>query len=148
MRTAWWSPQSFQVFNRPDQVAFNMRTYTAFPAIYELVKEIPRGEVASYGMIASLIGGATARIVGFAMAATPAGEDIPWHRVINSAGKISEREGMERQRKLLMAEGVQFSQSGRIRWRDHGWSGPSQAWLDRSQIDPIDYMTIQANWPT
>lgn len=125
-----------------------MRTYKAFPAIYELVKEIPAGEVASYGMVASLVPGATARIVGFAMAATPADEGIPWHRVINSAGKISEREGMERQRKKLVEEGIEFSSTGRVRWRDCGWSGPSQSWLDKSGFDPIDYMTIQANWPT
>lgn len=125
-----------------------MRTYKAFPAIYDLVKEIPKGEVASYGMVASLVSGATARIVGFAMAATPEGENIPWHRVINSAGKISDREGMERQRALLQNEGILFSKSGRISWQDCGWSGPSQAWLDRKEIDPIDYMSIQANWPT
>lgn len=125
-----------------------MRTYKAFPAIYELVKEIPAGEVASYGMVASLVPGATARIVGFAMAATPVDEGIPWHRVINSAGKISEREGMERQRKKLVEEGIEFSQTGRVRWRDCGWSGPSQNWLDKSGLDPIDYMIIQASWPT
>ena len=124
-----------------------MRTYQSFPAIYALVKEIPEGDVASYGMVASLIPGATARIVGFAMAATPEEENIPWHRVINAAGKISERPGMERQRTKLEAEGIIFSKAGKVRWADHAWRGPSTAWLEKAGLDPVDFMTIQAGWP-
>lgn len=123
------------------------RSYKCFPAVYRLIKEIPSGEVASYGMIASLVPGATARIVGFATAATPAGEGIPWQRVINSQGKISERDGAERQRRRLEAEGVTFSASGKVDWKRHRWQGPSDAWLEDAGLDPIDFLTIQANWP-
>ena len=124
-----------------------VRQYSTFPAIYELIKEIPAGEVASYGMVASLIPGATARIVGFATAATPPGENIPWQRVINSQGKISERDGAARQRARLEGEGIEFSKAGKVKWANHRWSGPSQAWLDKNGMDPIDFMTIQAGWP-
>lgn len=123
------------------------RQYKSFPAIYDLVREIPPGQVASYGMVASLIPGATARIVGFAMAATPAGEGIPWQRVINSQGKVSDREGAVRQMSRLQQEGVAFSKSGRVNWREHRWQGPSDGWLERNGFDPIDYLTIQAGWP-
>lgn len=98
-------------------------------------------------MVASLIPGATARIVGFAMAATPAGEGIPWQRVINSQGKVSERDGAVRQMSRLKKEGVVFSKSGRVKWREHRWQGPSDDWLERNGFDPIDYLTIQAGWP-
>lgn len=118
-----------------------------FASIYVLACEIPKGQVASYGMIASLIPGVTARIVGYAMAATPAGQNIPWHRVINSAGKISERDGAVRQRARLEAEGVLFSKSGKIKWPDFGWQGPSQHWLDANELDPIDFMAIRSGWP-
>lgn len=123
------------------------RNYKSFPAIYELVKEIPEGQVASYGMVASLIPGATARIVGYAMAATPPGEGIPWQRVINSAGKISDREGATRQRERLREEGIKLSKAGTVSWRDHGWQGPSEAWLDKYKIDFMDFLEIQSKWP-
>lgn len=123
------------------------RTYASFPTIYDLVKEIPAGQVASYGMIASLLPGVTPRIVGFAMAATPADEGIPWQRVINSAGKISERDGATRQRDRLRGEGVTFSKSGKVSWAKHRWQGPSEAWLERHQIDFMDFLALQSNWP-
>jgi len=124
------------------------RNFKCFPAVYALIKEIPKGQIASYGMIASLIPGATARIVGFATAGTPAGQDIPWQRVVNSMGKISERDGAERQRKRLEAEGVQFSSNGKIHWGTYRWHGPSDQWLADAGMDPIDFLTIQAGWPS
>jgi methylated-DNA-protein-cysteine methyltransferase-like protein len=123
------------------------RTYASFPAIYELVREIPMGQVASYGMVASLLPGVTPRIVGFAMAATPSGEGIPWQRVINSAGQISDREGSERQRERLMEEGICFLKSGKVDWKQHRWQGPGEAWLEKAGVEFIDFLTIQAGWP-
>jgi methylated-DNA-protein-cysteine methyltransferase-like protein len=123
------------------------REYKSFPAIYELVKEVPEGQVASYGMIASLIKNATPRIVGFAMAGTPTGQDIPWQRVINSAGAISEREGAERQRSYLKAEGVKFKPNGKVDWKKHRWQGPNEKWLADAGIDFMDFLEIQAKWP-
>lgn len=123
------------------------RTYASFPAIYELVCEIPEGQVASYGMVASLLPGVTPRIVGFAMAATPEGEGIPWQRVINSAGQISEREGASRQRMRLRQEGVTLNSSGKVDWKLHRWQGPGETWLEKHGMEFMDFLTIQAGWP-
>lgn len=92
--------------------------------IYEMVRQIPPGKVASYGQIARLVGGCTARMVGFAMAGLPDGSNVPWHRVINAQGKISPHGfglGSAMQRDLLEAEGIQFDTSGKIDWRIFGW---------------------------
>jgi methylated-DNA-protein-cysteine methyltransferase-like protein len=62
-------------------------------------------------------------MVGYAMAATPEA-DIPWHRVINSQGRISPRthEGGDRlQRLLLEAEGIEFDETGRVDLSRAGW---------------------------
>lgn len=54
------------------------------------------------------------RWVGYAMARCP--YDVPWHRVVNSKGEISRREGIGPglQQELLMREGVEFERGGRI----------------------------------
>ncbi len=91
--------------------------------IYALVRRIPRGRVTTYGRIAREVG-CTARTVGFAMAALPAGHDIPWQRVINSQGKVSPRrngDGDLIQRQLLEAEGVLFDPQGRVDLVRYGW---------------------------
>ena len=63
-----------------------------FERVYRVVKQIPRGKVASYGQIAALLGHPqAARTVGWALNALRGSEidDVPWQRVINSAGRIS-----------------------------------------------------------
>ncbi len=107
--------------------------------VWEAVRLIPPGKVATYGQIAALIpppaGMASkdyaawgARWVGGAMAACPA--DVPWQRVINAKGQISLRPGGggERQRELLEAEGVVFDDRERIDLKKFAWSGPSTEW--------------------
>src|SRR5579864_2185110 len=78
--------------------------------VYRLVKQIPRGRVLSYGALAKALrlpGGA--RTAGRAMAATPSGKGIPWHRVVGERGKILIREPYASlQRKLLESEGVKI----------------------------------------
>ena len=87
-----------------------------YKIIYELVRQIPKGRVATYGQIARLAKwGRRARHVGWAMHACP--DDVPWHRVINSKGEISARarsDSHELQRLLLEAEGVRFDDRGRV----------------------------------
>ena len=98
-----------------------------YERIYSVVHQIPPGQVATYGQIARIVGGCTARTVGYAMAALPCDTDVPWHRVINSQGKISPRssgEGSARQRQLLEGEGICFDQQGRVDLRVVGWAGP------------------------
>ena len=93
--------------------------------IYAVVARIPRGRVASYGQVAVLAGlPGRARQVGAALASLPDGSRVPWHRVVNAAGKVSLRgfpgpDGF--QRHLLEEEGVPFSAAGRIDLEKHGW---------------------------
>lgn len=97
--------------------------------IYAVVHQIPSQQVATYGQIARIVGGCTARTVGYAMAALPCDTDVPWHRVINSQGKISprrSREGGLRQRQLLEGEGIRFDQQGRVDLNALGWAGSPQ----------------------
>ncbi len=97
-------------------------------AVYALVKKIPRGKVASYGQLASLLGlPRHARHVGYALAATPQNIKIPWQRVVNAQGRISLRlthwqsGSDDLQRILLEAEGVVFDASGKINLKQFGW---------------------------
>jgi methylated-DNA-protein-cysteine methyltransferase-like protein len=93
----------------------NQQAY--YEQVWELVRQIPRGKVAAYGHISMMLPPPNGveiesykafgpRWVGGAMAACP--DDVPWQRVINAQGKISERAGAERQRHLLEEEGVVF----------------------------------------
>lgn len=97
--------------------------------VYELVRRVPPGRVATYGQIAALLGSPmAARAVGYALSHLPEGSDVPWQRVINREGAISAR-GIgaapgDRQRALLEAEGHRFDASGRIDLRAVGWEGP------------------------
>jgi methylated-DNA-protein-cysteine methyltransferase-like protein len=106
-----------------------------YEQVWSLVRQIPFGKVAAYGQIAKLIpppngveietyAAFAPRWVGGAMAACP--EDVPWQRVINSQGKISERAGAEKQRQLLEGEGIIFDAKDRIDLKKYGWKGPSE----------------------
>ena len=65
---------------------------STYEKIYRWVRRIPRGRVATYGDIAERAGlEGHARQVGYALHALPAGQDIPWHRVVNAKGEISPR---------------------------------------------------------
>jgi methylated-DNA-protein-cysteine methyltransferase related protein len=90
--------------------------------VYRLVKQIPRGRVITYGALAKALrlrGGA--RTAGRAMAATPSGKGIPWHRVVGDRGKLLIREPYASlQRKLLQSEGVQLLES-RVHLKHHLW---------------------------
>jgi methylated-DNA-protein-cysteine methyltransferase-like protein len=80
--------------------------------IWRAVAAIPRGEVASYGTIARRAGAPRrARLVGHALKVAPATLGLPWHRVLNAAGRISLPAGSRAhrtQRRLLEEEGVVF----------------------------------------
>ncbi len=98
---------------------------SVYDKIYGRVKRIPDGKVATYGQIAELTGKCSARQVGYAMAALPHDTRVPWHRVINSQGRISLRsgsEGHQLQQILLEAEGIVFSQDGRINLAKYRWA--------------------------
>lgn len=118
----------------PEREAFNQ-------LVWKVVREIPEGQVATYGQIADILPpppGVSVRAyrargprwVGAAMAACPS--DVPWQRVINAQGRVSLRKsgGHERQKELLIEEGVVFDERERIDLKRYGWSGPTQEWLE------------------
>jgi methylated-DNA-protein-cysteine methyltransferase-like protein len=96
--------------------------------VYRLVKQIPRGRVTTYGDLARslrLRGGA--RAAGYAMAATPRGRGIPWHRVIGAGGRVTVPEPhASLQRRLLASEGVPL-EGTRIDMKLYAWSPKSRA---------------------
>ncbi len=101
----------------------------SYDIIYATVRRIPYGRVSSYGRIAALAGlSGQARLVGYALHAlrttASAGHDsIPWWRVVNAAGSISNDYAPELQRALLEAEGVIFDQRGRLDLARFLWNG-------------------------
>jgi len=104
---------------------------SSYARIYAVVRRIPRGRVATYGQVARLAGlGSHARQVGYALHRLAEGSGVPWQRVVNHLGQVSERAvaGMERvQRALLEAEGVVFDERGRVdlaraQWRPRAGS--------------------------
>jgi len=118
-----------QFTSPPDPIAFNRR-------VWDVVRRIPAGRVASYGQIARLVPPPEGvdlqsylafgpRWVGSAMAGCP--DDVPWQRVINAKGEISPRPGAEQQRRLLEAEGVVFDARGRVDLARFGWQGSGSA---------------------
>lgn len=95
--------------------------------IYSVVSMVPPGKVATYGQIARIAGGCSARNVGYAMSSVSPQSDVPWHRVINSRGKISVRsygEACTAQSKMLENEGVVFNTAGTVDLERFGWTGP------------------------
>ena len=78
--------------------------------LYTVIQGIPAGKVATYGQIASLAGlPGAARLVGQILSGLPAETSLPWHRVINAAGKISMPEGSDsfnEQKKRLTTENI------------------------------------------
>ncbi|WDI32321.1 MGMT family protein [Hyphococcus flavus] len=114
--------------------------------IYALIREVPKSEVASYGMIASLVPGVGPRQAARALRTAPKG--LPWHRIITSSGCMADHSGAEKQKRLLKAEGVTFKKNGAVDWGSHRWSGPSQNWITKSQLDIEKVMEIIAGWKT
>jgi len=95
-----------------------------YTRLYEIIRQIPHGKVATYGQIARLTGNFTPRMVGYALAALPEGTDIPWQRVINRQGRISPRSHSgyaELQRHILESEGVRFNTDDQTDLSIFGW---------------------------
>jgi methylated-DNA-protein-cysteine methyltransferase related protein len=98
-------------------------TYTT---IFDAVRAIPRGRVATYGQIAVMAGiPGHARQVGYALHTLTEGTDVPWHRIINARGRISlhPQFGGLLQRELLEAEGVVFGPDDAVSLKLYQWQG-------------------------
>lgn len=85
------------------------QTNDFFDRVYEVVRQIPYGQVTSYGAIARFLGAAkSARTVGYAMNAAHSREDVPAHRVVNRNGMLTGKHhfgGINTMQQLLEAEG-------------------------------------------
>jgi len=97
-----------------------------FGKIYEVVKKIPKGKVASYGQVAAMAGNPRwSRVVGYALHCNPDPENIPCHRVVFRDGSISPAfafGGQNAQEELLKKEGVEVRE-GRVNMAVYGWDG-------------------------
>ena len=100
-----------------------------FEKVWALVRQIPAGKVATYGQLAQMIPSISdmspedykafsPRWVGDAMAICP--DDVPWHRVTNSQGKISRKAGAYEQQSLLQKEGLVFT-SDKLDLKQYQW---------------------------
>lgn len=95
-----------------------------YDRIYDMVHKIPLGKVGTYGQIAKLVGGCSARMVGYAMAALRDGRyaDVPWQRVVNAQGRVSSHGiGSTVQRMMLEEEGIVFDSNARIDLSIYRW---------------------------
>jgi methylated-DNA-protein-cysteine methyltransferase-like protein len=99
---------------------------TSYEAIYAVVRRIPRGRVSSYGRVAVLAGHpGQARLVGYALHALRNGpaDEVPWWRVLNRDGYISNAYEPRLQRELLEAEGVAVDNRERVDLGRYLWEG-------------------------
>ena len=97
-----------------------------FERVYDLVRQIPEGRVASYGQIARMLGEPRkARFVGFAMHSSPGvAGGVPCHRVVFKDGRLAPGfafGGPGAQRELLEAEGIGFTEDGRVDMAVYEW---------------------------
>jgi O-6-methylguanine DNA methyltransferase len=99
-----------QIFDRVDE-SFNLVTDSPSKRIYEAVRKIPKGKVATYGQVAELAGNKKmARAVGNALHRNPDPDSIPCYRVVNAKGELAGEfafGGAGEQAKLLMADGIE-----------------------------------------
>ncbi len=108
--------------------------------VFALVKACPVGQVTTYGWLAKAVGYPRgARMIGWIMNETPQG--VPAQRVINSKGELSGSWAFGqkgRMRQLLEAEGVAFTEDGRVDLKRYGWD-PSR------DLSEEELKTILAN---
>ncbi len=100
---------------------------TTFEKIYEVVKKIPCGKVATYGQIATLAGNSKwSRVVGYALHVNPDPDGIPCYRVVNRFGGLSSAfafGGINEQERLLRADGIEVRVDGTVNLDEYLWDG-------------------------
>jgi methylated-DNA-protein-cysteine methyltransferase related protein len=108
-----------------DEKDMGSRTPSYYLRVYEVVRQVPRGRVVTYGQVALMLGApAAARATGYALHSLPEGSDVPWWRVVNVRGGISLRNrgsAADLQRSLLEREGVAFDREDHIDLRVYRW---------------------------
>jgi methylated-DNA-protein-cysteine methyltransferase-like protein len=109
-----------------------------FELIYEIVKKIPAGRVATYGQISRMMDGRYSPVfVGWALHALSGDRaEVPWHRVINSKGGVSTRRVLgyapDLQKLLLIEEGIVFDEEDRCDLAVYRWDGGETAGREAS----------------
>lgn len=98
---------------------------TTFEKIYEVVKQIPKGKVATYGQVAFLAGNPHwSRVVGYALHVNPDPQSIPCHRVVNRNGQVAPGYvfgGADVQKSILESEGIEFDRDNKIDFDKFLW---------------------------
>lgn len=99
-----------------------MKKGSTHDRIYNIIRNIPRGKVATYKLISEIDGTCTPRMVGYALSHSQSRMNLPWHRVINSRGEISinDPENNLLQKRMLENEGVIFF-SNRVNLQIYLW---------------------------
>jgi methylated-DNA-protein-cysteine methyltransferase-like protein len=96
-----------------------------FEKVYSIVRQIPFGQVTSYGAIAKVLGAArSARMVGWAMNACHNLEDVPAHRVVNRVGLLTGKhhfDGTNLMQQLLESEGIVVKNNQIVDFEKHFW---------------------------
>jgi methylated-DNA-protein-cysteine methyltransferase-like protein len=104
-----------------------------FERVWSLVKQIPKGRVATYGQLSRMIDKRLTPVgIGWALRAGP--EGLPWHRVVNAQGRMStDKETPGLQRSLLQKEGVRFRRDGSVDLERYGWKSVGSVGSGRSR---------------
>lgn len=111
---------------------------SCYPKIYEVVKLIPYGQVATYGQVADLAGlVGKPRVVGYALFRVTTSSDIPWHRVVNAKGEVSRsslRDGNDDLQQLLLKEEGIIFKKGKLDLKQYRWK-PDFTLIDQALED-------------
>lgn len=115
---------------------------SCYPRIYDIVRQIPHGKVATYGQVAELAGlFGKPRVVGYALYRVAPEQEIPWHRVINAKGEVSRsafRDGSDDLQQLLLeSEGIVF-ELGKLSLAQYRWQPPRSLLAQIQQIPKSD----------
>ena len=114
-----------RVFKKDCGSISNVSSRNSYERIYDVVRQIPRGSVATYGQIAALAGNRRwSRVVGYALHVNPDPDGIPCYRVVNRNGEVSSAfafGGGNRQIELLEADGIPCP-DGRVDLKKYQWN--------------------------
>lgn len=103
----------------PDRMSVQ-QAHTFHDDVLNIVNQIPRGSVTTYGIIAAWAGWpAHSRMVGRVLRYAPEAASMPCHRVVNKEGRTAP--GWSQQRVLLESEGVSFKANGHVDMQRHQW---------------------------
>ena len=110
----------------------------AFERIYDVVRQIPAGTVATYGQVAALAGNRHwSRVVGYALHVNPDPDGIPCYRVVNRYGEVSSAfafGGGNRQIQLLEEDGIPCP-NGRVDLKIYQWRAASVDYIPGENVN-------------